>query len=84
MKYLLLIIALAATVLAGFAVGKAQPKADVSYYEALSLNGGANDQCQDYVIGEVASGQEIAAMLNEASKGAAQYGCVNLMVEGAE
>lgn len=52
-----------------------------SQFDVLSLNNGTDSQCQDYAIGDVASGQEIAAMLRDAANGAERYGCVNLIVD---
>jgi hypothetical protein len=50
-------------------------------HDVLSLNNGNDSQCQDYVIGDIATGAEIAAMLREAANGAERYGCVNIIVE---
>lgn len=84
MKYLLPTIALALTGSAGFILGRAHEAtlAIPTQYSALSLNGGNDAQCQDYRLGAIASPQEIASMLADASQGAAQSGCVNLIVEG--
>lgn len=47
----------------------------------LQLSNGDDSQCQDYRIGSYASGEEIAAFLRDAAKGARVSGCVNLMIE---
>jgi hypothetical protein len=50
-------------------------------YDVLSLNSGDDSACHDYLIGDVATGSEIAAMLEDAAKGARAYGCVNIVVD---
>ena len=50
-------------------------------YDVLSLNSGDDSHCHYYVIGDRSSNIEIAAMLEDAAKGARLYGCVNIIVD---
>ena len=50
-------------------------------YDIMSLNGGNDSTCHDYLISDRATPEAIAAMLTDAAAGARRYGCVNIIVE---